>query len=55
MKYYSRWNSPENKRKRSEKAGRAALARWDAYHAALAECHEQKGPISELSEMMARG
>jgi len=37
MKYYSRWNSPENKRKRSEKASRAALARWDAYHAALAD------------------
>lgn len=37
MKCYSGWNSPENKRKRSEKASRAAEARWSAYHALIAD------------------
>jgi len=36
MKCYSRWNSAEEKRKRREKASRAAQARWDAYHAQFA-------------------
>jgi hypothetical protein len=40
MRCYSRYNSAEEKRKRSEKASRAAQARWDAYHALLAESGE---------------
>lgn len=36
MRCYRGWNSPENKKKRSEKASRAAEARWTAYHAQFA-------------------
>ena len=35
MRCYSKYNSAEEKRKRSEKASRAAAARWDAYHASI--------------------
>lgn len=37
MRCYSRWNNAEEKRKRSEKASRAAEARWTAYHAQFAD------------------
>jgi anti-sigma-K factor RskA len=48
MRCYSRWNNPEEKRKRSEKASRAAMARWDAYHAALADEPIPAGPPDDM-------
>jgi hypothetical protein len=37
MHYGKGWNSPENKRKRSEAASRAVQKRWDDYHAQFAD------------------
>jgi hypothetical protein len=35
MSNWRKYRSEEEKRKRSEKASRAACARWDAYHASI--------------------
>lgn len=35
MPNWSKYQSEQEKRKRSEKASRAAHARWDAYHASI--------------------
>src|SRR6266540_225336 len=50
MKCYRHWNSPENRRKRSEKASRAANARWEAYHAALSDEPVVNDPPADMYE-----
>jgi hypothetical protein len=48
MKCYSRYNSAEQKQKRSDKASRAAMARWDAYHASLEESPIPPDPPADM-------
>jgi hypothetical protein len=37
MLYSKRYNSPEARRKRSERASRAVTARWERYHAEIGQ------------------
>ena len=48
MKCYSRWNSAEQKRKRSERASRAAVARWEQYHAQFANDPIPSDPPADM-------
>jgi hypothetical protein len=48
MGCYSRYNSAEQKQKRSDKASRAANARWGAYHDSLADEHTQPDPPADM-------
>lgn len=50
MRCYSRWNNAEEKRKRSEKESRAAMGRWDAYHAAIGpQFHDRPADMFRLT------
>lgn len=48
MRCYSRYNSTEEKQKRSNKASHAATARWDAYHASLADTLNPPDPPADM-------
>lgn len=47
-RYGKKWNSPENKKKRSEAGRKGALARWGRYHAALADEPVRADPPADL-------